>query len=200
MEGLFAGTPPLEALRYLIHKAATVSKGKKDKSIMVNDVSRAFFEAEANRLVCCELPLGYPGNEQQDKVGILQKSLYGTRDAAHNWVEEVAKFMKGLGFLRGIYNPCLYYHPQRDIETMVHGDDFASVADIAELEWFKGKLSKRFKIKTQVIGPNNGEDKEGRILNRSIRCTKKGWEYEPDQRHAELIVQDMKLSLSLIHI
>ena len=56
--GLFAGTPPLEAFRYLVHVAATrgtTDKGK-DKVMMINDVSRAFFEAKAKRIVCVELP------------------------------------------------------------------------------------------------------------------------------------------------
>ena len=37
MEGIFAGTPPLEALRYLVHEAATVDeiKGKHNKVIMI---------------------------------------------------------------------------------------------------------------------------------------------------------------------
>ena len=90
MDGLFAGTPPLEGLRYLLHRAATTTKGSRSKCIMVNDVSRAFFEAAASRLVCSELPEGYPGNEKGDKVGVLVKSLYGTRDAAYNWSEAVS--------------------------------------------------------------------------------------------------------------
>ena len=36
-----------------------------------------------------------------DKVGHLRMSLYGTRDAAMNWQEEVAKEMRKLGFERG---------------------------------------------------------------------------------------------------
>ena len=193
MEGLFAATPPLEGLRYLIHRAATTGKGTRGKCIMLNDISRAFFEATASRLVCCELPPGYPGNETGDKVGVLVKSLYGTRDAAYNWVEEVARFMKGLGFIRGKYNPCLYYHPVRDIETMIHGDDFASTAEASELKWFRRKLDDRFKVKTQVVGLDCDAVCEGRILNRVIRCTEQGWEYEPDQRHAELMVKELGL-------
>ena len=47
MDGLFAGTPPLEALRFLIHEAATVRSDEPlgSKVLMINDVSRAFFEA-----------------------------------------------------------------------------------------------------------------------------------------------------------
>ena len=41
-------------------------------------------------------------------------------------------------------------------------------------------------------GPNaqGGEVKEARILNRIIRVTPRGWEYEADQRHADLIIQE----------
>ena len=49
MHGLFARMPPLEALRSLIHEAATVRSGepKGSKGLMINDVARAFFEAPA---------------------------------------------------------------------------------------------------------------------------------------------------------
>ena len=49
MDGLFAGAPPLEALRYLVHEAATVraNEPQGSKVIMINDVARAFFEAPA---------------------------------------------------------------------------------------------------------------------------------------------------------
>ena len=40
MEGLFAGTPPLEALRLLVSLAATVhSADKGRKVVMVNDMT-----------------------------------------------------------------------------------------------------------------------------------------------------------------
>ena len=54
------------------------------KVIMVNDVSRAFFEAPAMRQVCVELPKEDRTSidQQLDNVGHLQVSLYGTSDAA----------------------------------------------------------------------------------------------------------------------
>ena len=58
MGGLFAGTPPLEALRFLVHEAATVRSGEAmgSKVIMVNDVAGAFFEAPAMRDICIVIP------------------------------------------------------------------------------------------------------------------------------------------------
>jgi len=89
MDGIFAGTPPLEALRYLIHEAATIRHGEEvgSKVVMINDVARAFFEVPAVRQVCVELPDEdtLDTDRKFDNVGHLQMSLYGTRDAAMDW-------------------------------------------------------------------------------------------------------------------
>ena len=48
-------------------------------------VSRAYFEARAQRLVLVNLPVeGCPGRDK-GKIGLFEKSTYGTRDAASNW-------------------------------------------------------------------------------------------------------------------
>ena len=58
----------------------------------IDDVSRAFFEAPAVRDVCVELPEEALTDDERghDLVGHLKMSLYGTRDAAMNWQEDVA--------------------------------------------------------------------------------------------------------------
>ena len=100
MDGIFAGTPPLEAMRCLVSEAATVRVGEDagGKVIMINDVARAFFEAPMKREVCVELPEeALTEKESQDGeecVGLLHMSLYGTRDAAINFQDEVKSFMK----------------------------------------------------------------------------------------------------------
>ena len=65
---------------------------------MLNDVSCAFFEAPARRKVCVELP----SEEGADKteVGLLKKSLYGTRDASTNFQQEVCTVLESAGFRR----------------------------------------------------------------------------------------------------
>ena len=103
VDGLFAATPPLEALRLILSRAATCDAGLLDgstnggtrKCIMLADVSRAFFEAPARRDLCVELPAEAleSGETAADTVGKLAASLYGTRDASANWQEEVARCM-----------------------------------------------------------------------------------------------------------
>ena len=54
-------------------------------------------------------------------------------------------------------------------------------------------MTDRFEIKTKVIGNGQREEAEARVLNRMIRITDEGWEHEPDQRHAELIISGLRL-------
>lgn len=106
-DGLFAATPPLEALRRLLSWAATadgkgtgsvagVRNQNERKSISIADAPRAFFEAPARRdvCVCVELPeeaLG-EGETTADVAGKLMASLYGTRDTSANWQESTRQW------------------------------------------------------------------------------------------------------------
>ena len=83
-DALFASTPPLEALRAVISRAATVGPGEEKKEVMVNDVSRAYFYAKCTRCIYIELPKEDP-DAHPDFLGRLKLCLYGTRDAALNW-------------------------------------------------------------------------------------------------------------------
>ena len=194
-EGLFASTPPLEALKALVSDAATTNDGGdwRRKVVMVADVSRAFFEAPVQRRVCVELPPELR-KEDKDEVGLLIKSLYGTRDAAANFQKEVRKFMVSCGFRVGLYSASTFYHRARSLKVVVHGDDFIIVGQREAVAWFRQRLAERFEIKTKVIGNEADEVAEARVLNRILRRTAQGWELEADQRHAELIVNALGLA------
>lgn len=96
------------------------------------------------RNVCIELPEEDLDEYEkgEDLVGHLQRSLYGTRDAAANFQKEVQRFMRSVGFKVGRYNPCTY-HEARGLKSMVNGDDFVTVGTRADCEWLKRKLEGR---------------------------------------------------------
>ena len=145
----------------------------------------------ARRDVFVELP---EEDAEEGMCGWLQKSLYGTRDAAQNWEQEYTEFMTSIGFKAGIATPCTFYNELRDIRAVVHGDDFTLVGSRKELDWFKSRIEGRFEIKYKGrMGPKKDDIKSVRILNRVISWKDYGVEYEGDQRHAEIIVKQMGL-------
>ena len=65
---------------------------------MVMDVKCAFLHGVCRRRIYIELPRQDPKHGAADLVGLLQKAMYGTRDAPQIWAKEVQKVMEGLGF------------------------------------------------------------------------------------------------------
>ena len=120
-------------------------------------------------------------------------SLYGTRDASANFQDEIKKVMIKAGFKVNKYNASTFYHKERDLKTMVHGDDFVTSGRRDNIKWLKDVLEKKFEVTTTIVGTKKGEVQEARILNRVIRVNQSGWFYEADQRHAELIVKALNL-------
>ena len=76
---LCAATPPLEFVNYLISRCASRHRRSKPSRFMIQDISKAYFFAPAARDIFIEFP---PEDAEPGMVGQLEKSLYGTRDAA----------------------------------------------------------------------------------------------------------------------
>ena len=109
--GLFAATPPLEALKMLFSAAVTEGKGYRKGSkrggmkIEFIDVRISSFQAKAIREVYVELP---EEDYEEGMCGILINAMYGTRDAALNWEKAYSGFMEECGFSRGEASPCVF--------------------------------------------------------------------------------------------
>ena len=191
-DDLFAATPPLEAMKLILSMAASNNKGE---VLMINDVSRAFFHAKATREVYVQLPEEDHKPEGERLCGRLNYSMYGTRDAAMNWQAEYSQRLLDNGFRRGDATPCVFYHPDRGIRTLVHGDDYLSVGKPEDFKWMETMLMKKYQIKTQVLGPDEDQARQVKVLNRIISWDgARGILYEADPRHAEIIIEQLKLT------
>ena len=197
-DDLFAATPPLEAKKLLFSMAVTEGYGFKEgrreygHKIDFIDVRRAYFHAKSRRRVFVKLP---DEDSEQGKCGLLLKSMYGTRDAAQNWEVEYSEFMAGIGFERGIAVPCLFNHVDRKVRVAVHGDDFTILGPVEGLDWFRKMIQTKFEVKFRGrIGPSKNDEESIRLLNRVFEWSDQGITFEADQRHADLIVQDLGLA------
>ena len=196
-EDLFAATPPLESLRMIVSICAGNQHALHPADnfvMMTNDVRRAYFHAAATRPIFIKIPDEdwEPGDE--DKVGQLNLSLYGTRDAAQNWSRTVTRTLTALGFTAGDHSPCNFRHEGRAIALTVHGDDFTSTGREADLRWLDQQLRKTLELKTEFLGPDTKRHtQQVRVLNRVLTWTSEGLVYEADQRHAEILIRELGL-------
>ena len=194
-ESIFAATPPLEGKKILCSLAVSGTKGSADPlKLLFIDVKRAYFYAKSTRPVFVQLPDEDPGDGM---CGRLQRSMYGTRDAASNWEAEYTKGLMKDGFVPGVASPCAFYHPELDVQCVVHGDDFTFLGTNSSLDEVQKAMKARYEVQIRGrLGPGPKDDKSIRILNRILEWTSEGLVYEADQRHAEIIVQQLGLDKS----
>ena len=187
-EEWFAATPPIEALRALI---SHTTSGTKKKALMVCDVPRAFFYAPVQHEIYVELCEEAKKTDEDNNMCAKQRrSMDGNKAAAQNWQKKVQETMATVGFSIGKASPVLFYHPQRGLKCLVHGDDFVS-GEPVDLVWMRNELESKLEINTTILGDGPGMAKEVQILNRKL-CWPNGAaiSYEADKKHAEAIIRE----------
>ena len=149
---LYASVLLLEALKVVLSEIATGER--EGKVVALVDVPRAYFHAPARGKVFVELaPEDFQlGDEYM--CGLLQYSLYGTRDAAQNWEEERVSTLSDLKLTRGIACPCVWQGciKGEHIVATVHGDDITIGGGRSAVEFLIKMMSRTYEIKKQVIG------------------------------------------------
>ena len=193
-------------MRTIMSLAATEIKGvvshdrhpqsERRTQISIVDISRAYFNAKVDpeHPAFVELP-----NEDPDKskgmCGQLDYHMYGARPAGKGWHTEYYSYLVDhMGFSMGDASACVFRHFERGLWASVCGDDFTTTGSKADLDWFVEQLKQRYELTESArLGPGSQDDKEGRVLNRILRWTAAGLEYEADPRQVEKLVRDLRL-------
>ena len=193
VDAFYASTPPLEAKKMLFSQFASerVRAGKKLRLSFV-DIRKAYFNGRPTRNIFMQFPkeLGLAPNI----VGKLVRCAYGCRDAGHIWEECYRAALLSMGFVAGKGSPCCFYHATRNISVVVHGDDFTALGTDDDLDVYEKGLAKHFELKIRGrIGEGCTGPNEIKILNRCLKLTSRGLEYEADPRHIDLLSDAFKL-------
>ena len=147
-EAIFAATPPLEGKKLLFSLATTGTKGSADPlKLLFIDVKRAYFYAKSKKPVFVQLP---DEDALEGHCGRLERSMYGTRDAASNWEAEYTKGLAEDGFIPRTASPCAFYSPALDAKCVVHGDDLTLPGTHLSLDDMERAMKNRYEVK--VIG------------------------------------------------
>ena len=205
-EAIFAPAPPLESLRMVLSYAATELTGtacpapvRDDTSgermqISLIDISRAYFNARTKdeEPIYVQFPAEFPA--PAGSCGLLRRHMYGTRRAAEGWQDEYSSSLTAMGFVQGAASPCVFVHLKRNIVVSVHGDDFTAAGPKSSLDWYETEMRKKYELTVGGrLGPAATDDKEATVLNRVIRWTPEGIEYEADPRQVERLLEELNL-------
>ena len=125
--------------------------------------------------------------------GLLRHVLYGTRDAAQRWEEELAATLSKLKLSRGI--ACTFAWQSRTrgehVVATVQMMTPPSVDNDQAVELLTKMISRKNEIKKPVIGEDADLEKSGQILNRVIGWGRDGITVESDHRHVREILMDL---------
>jgi hypothetical protein len=171
-------------------------KSEERTQVSFLDISRAYFNAKTDedQVTYVQLPAEDPD------CGVLcarlLRHMYGTRAAADGWQEEYSTTLVDvLGFVQGNSSPCVFRHETRGIVLNVHGDDFTAVGPKSQLDWYEAMMAEHYELTTQPrLGPGADDAREAVVLNRIVRWTDEGIEYEADPRQAEKLIAECGLS------
>ena len=145
-----------------------------DMDIHQMDVQTAFLNATMKEDVYMTQPEGY-GNKHDDMVCKLNKTLYGTKQAPHEWNNEITSFMLSLKFIQCKTDLCVFIkflsNNNKIIITIFVDDLIIAYNKEAEKEWLsiKHMLMNKYMMKdigecTWILGMNVQRDKTNKTL------------------------------------
>ena len=134
------------------------------KKIMLIDIGKAHLYAPVEGEVYVDFP---PERSEIGKCARLLYTLYGA-------------------------NTCAFWHPERGVSIVVHGDDFVIAGFENDLKYVENVLRKKYPVKMRaMLGPDPNDHKEADILNRKVYWTESGIEFEADASHVGKMLEEM---------
>lgn len=113
------------------------------------DVNNAFLHGDLEEEVYMQLPEGY-GNQGDQRVCRLKKSLYGLKQASRNWFENFASALKSFGFQQSLsdYSLFTYRSGNNFLAVLVYVDDLIVAGNNSSLcQRLKEFLHTQFHVK-----------------------------------------------------
>jgi len=119
------------------------------------DIKTAFLNAIMKETVYMKQPKGYSKvKKKQNLVCKLNKTLYGTKQAPHEWNNELNNYLVNeLGFKRCLSDTCVYIRKSKNnnlIILAVFVDDIISAfskSDMDEWIFYKDKIANKYEIR-----------------------------------------------------
>ena len=161
---------PLEALKAIIPIAASHSP---EFSLIHVDGSRSYFHVKAQRPLLVTLQAEDCSGKDKGKIGLLKKSMYGTRDAASDWERDWQGHLANSGYELVRKSRNLFHNKKGKTLGLTHGDDFVVTGTKERLLELKKQLESVYHIKASIIGAKTWTTVKHRVIECEI--SEFGW-------------------------
>ena len=188
---IFASMPPWEAKKLLFSKAASQDGLSRRRKLLFVDATKAHVNGVCDVDAFIELP---PEAYEEGKCAKLKHWLYGMRPAARAWEDLYAERLVAVGYEQGKSAPTVFANVEKNIEGVVHGDDFTFLGFEEDLVDLASKMASWFEIKVRgIVGPEAKDMNTITILNRTLEWFSWGIRITADPKHAEKIMNHFGL-------
>ena len=146
--------------------------------IAVFDMSVACFHGKVRKVICV---VQRKGLRKKEKIWILLKSLYGTRDASQVFVTHVEEGLNDHDFQRNAV-PCSYWGAMLEAFGVHWGDDFILGVPDDRADDLEQLMREVFKVKNcDRIGPGFLTSVE--VVHRKVAWNAEGFSWTHDPKH-----------------
>ena len=111
-----------------------------------------------------------PWQDLVDMLAIVERAMYGTRDAPMIWQERLRKTLLDTKFKKSVTHPGVFQHETRDIPLRVHVDDLLCTGLREDLMWLKKQLLKEYKLETMLMGEDDDMEKKAVYLGGTLEA------------------------------
>lgn len=140
-----------------------------DLELQQLDVKTVFLHGDLNETIYMQQQVGFISRGSENKVCLLNKSLYGLKQSPRQWYLKFDSFITSCGFLRSKLDHCVYYklHEKKPpVYLLLYVDDMLLASkDLQEIENLKMQLKRRFDMKDlgearRILGIDISRDRQ----------------------------------------
>ena len=157
------------------------------KKLLFIDATKAHVNGPCDVDAYIELPEEIRKDVVCDKLNFW---IYGMRPAAQAWENLYARKLVENGWTQGRNAPTVFRHDSKDLDCVVHGDDFTYLGYDEDLDEITENMRAWFDIKVRGrVGPEPRDSKSMTILNRTIEWNERGIVVTADPKHVAKLLE-----------
>ena len=99
--------------RYTSIRSLLALANVKDWHVHQMDVKTAFLQGSIDAEIFKQQPVGYVNKDRPDHVCRLRRSIYGLKQAAQCWNEEIDTFLLSNGYKKSSFDGCIYMKTEK---------------------------------------------------------------------------------------